>query len=985
MNISRKLVLIVIASILLTAIPASVALYFYTREQILDNEISKLVTVTDSQAEAARQRLLESKPKLEGLARLLQTELAKPVEEQEIRQFYQWMELGPDGIWRNRKPPFDGNIESGVFLPNSREETEQRKVMHMRIKNVMDSFGSAARRHVENVWYMDPYRSIVIFDTTFPDFVFTQKADHDYTQTPWVTYTMPAANPQRKFGFTPPLNDPVTNTWMVSAIYPLYQDDRWIGSLGEDMQLSKVLSFLFQEQQLYRDTQNFLLDKQGNFILAGAWQKSLEAMKNSSDFRLPEEPDLQALLKSPVQAGSHALSKSVMVGGREYVAVGTALEPMGWRYFKLAPVDVILQPLRQLFVALVAILFFVSVLGGALINALVSRQVVRKISYLAKAMKLYESGEKRHVSPTLSGSDEVAVAAQEFDIMMDRIDQQVAELRLHANVFTNAWEGIVITDAENRILSVNQAFSAITGYTAEEVIGKNPHFLASDQQSEEFYEAMWRCLREAGHWHGELWNRKKGGELYAEELSISAVRDDQGKVTHYVGVFTDITDIKNAEKLLEKMAHYDALTGLPNRTLLAERLNECCERTRGNGRLLAVCFLDIDGFKLVNDMYGRATGNKLLIEVAKRLASVVKAGDTLSRFGGDEFVILLNNLRDMDQIGLILSRINAAVAEPFIIDEIECNISASIGLTIFPVDDVDADALIRHADLAMYEAKKAGKNRYHLFDAKLDREVQLLFKQIERIEAALVNDEFCLYFQPKVNLLSGRVVGVEALIRWRHPERGLLEPHEFLPLVEEHDLIVRIGDWVINHTLMQIRAWQQRGEKIQVSANVAARQIQCADFIDKLEGQLAAYPDVSSEQLELEILETSALETIQTADVVRIARERLGVCFALDDFGTGYSSLSYLKRLPARTLKIDQSFVRNMLVDKEDEAIVEAVVKLARIFGHKVIAEGVESHRHGEKLLALGCEIVQGYGVAPPLAPEQVLGWISSYHQRQVR
>jgi len=984
MKINRKLVLIVVASILLTAIPASVALYLYTRGEILDNEIAKLVTVTNSQAEVARHRLLESKPKLEGLARLLQSELAKPIGAQEIRQFHRVMELNPDGIWRNRKPAFDGNTESGVFLPNSPQETDAQKILHMRIKDVMDSFGAAARRHTENVWYMDPYRSIVIFDTTFPDFVFTQKADHDYTQTPWVTYTMPAANPDRRFGFTPPLNDPVTGTWMVSAIYPLYLGDAWIGSLGEDMQLSKVLSFMFQEQQLYRDTQNFLLDKQGNFILAGNWQKALESLKNSNEFSLSAEPALQALLQSPVQEHARALSKNVLVGGREYVVVGIALEPMGWRYFKLVPVDVIMQPARQLFIALVAIILFASILGGMLINALVSRQVVRKISYLAEAMKLYESGEKRHVSPTLSGSDEIAVAAREFDIMMDRIDQQVAELRLHANVFTNAWEGIVITDAENRILSANQAFTTITGYTAEEVIGRNPHFLASDQQSDEFYEAMWRCLRETGHWHGELWNRKKGGEVYAEELTISAVRDEAGKVTHYVGVFTDITEIKNAEKLLEKMAHYDTLTGLPNRTLLAERLNQCCEETRGSERLLAVCFLDIDGFKLVNDVHGRETGNKLLIEVARRLASVVKAGDTLSRFGGDEFVILLNGLRDMDQIGLVLARINAAVAQPFAIDGLEFSTSASIGLTVFPIDDVDADTLIRHADLAMYEAKKAGRNRYHLFDAKLDREVQLLFKQIERIEAALMREEFCLYFQPKVNLRSGRVVGMEALIRWRHPERGLLEPHDFLPLVEEHDLIVRIGDWVIDRTLRQIHAWQQQGEKIQVSANVAARQIQCANFIEKLEGQLAAYPDVSPAQLELEILETSALETIQTADVVSMARDRLGVYFALDDFGTGYSSLSYLKRLPARTLKIDQSFVRNMLVDMEDQAIVEAVVKLAKIFGHKVIAEGVESGRHGEKLLALGCEIVQGYGVASPLPAGEVLGWIDEYHQHRV-
>jgi diguanylate cyclase (GGDEF)-like protein/PAS domain S-box-containing protein len=976
--------LIVVASILLTAIPASVALYLYTREQILDNEISKLVTVTDSQAEVARQHLLESRPKLEGLARLLQAELAKPARAAELRRFYQTMQLNPDGIWRNIRPPYNGMTESGIFLPNSPQETDAQKILHMRIKSVMDSFGSAARRHMENVWYMDPYRSIVIFDTTFPNFVFTQKADHDYTQTPWVTYTMPAANPERKFGFTPPLNDPVTNTWMVSAIYPLYLHDQWIGALGEDMQLSNVLAFMFREQQLYRDTQNFLLDAQGNFILAGNWQKSLEILKKSNQFNLTAEPALQALLKSPLEGNSRALSKGVLVGGREYVAVGVALEPMGWRYFKLVPVDVIMQPVRQLFIALVAIIFFVSIMGGMLINALVSRQVVRRISYLADAMKLYESGEKRYVSPALSGSDEIAVAAKEFDIMMDRIDQQVADLRLHANVFTNAWEGIVITDDENRILSVNQAFSKITGYTAEEIIGKNPHFLSSDQQDEDFYQALWQSIQDTGHWHGELWNRKKSGEVYAETLSISAVRDDKGNVTNYVGVFTDITDIKDAEKLLAKMEHYDALTGLPNRVLLAERLHQSCQQARDSGLLLAVCFLDIDDFKLINDKHGREAGNRLLIEVAQRLGSVVKPGDTLSRFGGDEFVILLNHLSDMDEIGRALSMINAAVAEPFVIDELEFSTSASIGLTVFPADDVDADTLIRHADLAMCEAKKTGRNRYHLFDAKLDREVQQHFRQIERIEAALANEEFCLYYQPKVNLLSGRVVGMEALIRWRHPQQGLLDPHEFLPLVEAHDLIVRIGDWVIEHALRQIRAWQVSGEKIQVSVNVAARQIQCADFIEKLERQLAAFPDVAPDLLELEILETSALETAQTADVVRTARDRLGIYFALDDFGTGYSSLSYLKQFPARTLKIDQAFVRGMLLDMENQAIVEAIVKLAKVFGHKVIAEGVQSDQHGKMLLAMGCEIVQGYGVSLPLPAGEVLDWVGYYHRSRV-
>ncbi|MGR8932988.1 MAG: EAL domain-containing protein [Gammaproteobacteria bacterium] len=567
-----------------------------------------------------------------------------------------------------------------------------------------------------------------------------------------------------------------------------------------------------------------------------------------------------------------------------------------------------------------------------------------------------------------------------------RIRQEAeAALRLHASVFDNAWEGIAITDAGGKMLSVNKAFLQLTGYSEDEVLGNNPRMLSSGRQDAAFYQAMWHTITTHGHWRGEVWNRKKNGELYAGILTISAVRDAGGAFSNYVGIFADITDLKNTQQRLEYLANYDALTGLPNRILLADRLQQGIAHAQRSGTLLAVCFMDLDGFKPVNDKYGHEIGDRLLTAVGERLANVVCSGDTVARLGGDEFVLLLLDAADTDEVGAAVARILAAVAAPFGVDNLQLYVSASLGLTLYPLDTADCDTLLRHADAAMYEAKQAGRNRFHLFDAQLDQELQMHQQALQRLGSALRENEFRLYYQPKINLRSGEIVGMEALLRWRHPERGLLHPSEFLPLAESTDLIIEIGAWVLNVALAQIRQWRRHGLEVPVSVNVAARQLQHPDFLSALNTVLIQYADVPSSLLELEILETAALETEQCAEVVRDAYQRFGIASSLDDFGTGYSSLAYLKRLPVKMLKIDQSFVRNMLDDRENQAVIAGIVQLAKVFRRKVLAEGVETGRHAAKLLEMGCELAQGYGIAPPMPVGEATLWLKERKQAPLR
>jgi len=564
----------------------------------------------------------------------------------------------------------------------------------------------------------------------------------------------------------------------------------------------------------------------------------------------------------------------------------------------------------------------------------------------------------------------------------DMTERKEAEqkLQLAANVFTHAHEGIIITSADGTIIDVNDTFTNITGYSHDEVVGCNPRILNSGRQDKEFYSAMWRDLVENGHWLGEIWNRRKTGEVYAEMLAISAVRDDQGETRHYVALFSDITALKEHERQLELIAHYDTLTTLPNRVLLADRLHQNMIQAQRRGQPLAVAYLDLDGFKAINDNHGHDIGDKLLMTVATRMKQALREGDTLARLGGDEFVAVLLDLDDIDASVPMLTRLLAAAAKVVQIGDLVLQVSASLGVTFYPQpQDIDADQLLRQADQAMYHAKLAGKNRYHVFDAQQDSSIRNHHESLERIRLALIEREFVLYYQPKVDMRTGTVIGAEALIRWNHPERGLLQPAVFLPVIEDHPLAVQIGEWVIDTALTQMERWHAAGLDIPVSVNVGARQLQHADFVLRLREMLAAHPEVSPSNLELEVLETSALEDVAGVSTVIEACREMGVQCALDDFGTGYSSLTYLKRLPVALLKIDQSFVRNMLNDPDDLSILQGVLGLATAFRRDVIAEGVETVEHGTLLLQLGCEMAQGYGIARPMPAHEMPGWADAW------
>ena len=563
---------------------------------------------------------------------------------------------------------------------------------------------------------------------------------------------------------------------------------------------------------------------------------------------------------------------------------------------------------------------------------------------------------------------------------MSQRDLSPAELyQLTASVFSQTREGILITDAQGIIIEVNAAFSEITGYSRAEVLGKTPSLLQSGHHNQAFYQQLWRELTDQGAWSGELWNRRKNGELFASSVTISAVRNSSGDISHYVDLFSDITPLMEHQRQLEYIAHYDALTRLPNRMLLADRMRQAIARSQRNGKTLAVLYIDLDGFKAVNDKHGHDLGDQLLVALAERLNKVLRDSDTLARIGGDEFVVLLDELEQPEDYLQVLERLLAAAAEPCLIGEHLLRVSASIGYTLYPEDMADADQLIRHADQAMYQAKQGGKNASHRFDIAREVATQHQLASIERLRQALDADEFLLHYQPQVNMKTGELIGVEALIRWQHPERGLVSPAEFLPLIENHPFSLALGEWVIATALTQLNHWQQQGIHLQMSVNLSALQLQDNQFAQRLSLLLQRHPQVRPQQLELEIVETSELEDIAEVAACMRACTRLGVHFAVDDFGTGYASLTYLKRLPAEVLKIDQTFVRDMLDDPDDFAIIKGIIGLAKAFHRQVVAEGVESEAHGELLIPLGCELAQGYGIAKPMPAEQILPWAAHW------
>jgi diguanylate cyclase (GGDEF)-like protein/PAS domain S-box-containing protein len=581
---------------------------------------------------------------------------------------------------------------------------------------------------------------------------------------------------------------------------------------------------------------------------------------------------------------------------------------------------------------------------------------------------------------TVQGSD---LNIQHFVVVFRDITEQKnsqAELRLAAKALENTSEGVLVTDERGSILSVNPAFQIVTGYSEEEVIGKNPSILQSGVHSEDFYTNMWSIIREAGQWKGEIWNKRKNGEIFPEWITISAIKDQQGKITNYVAVFTDITDRKFAEEQLRRLAHYDTLTGVANRYSLNKRLENLIQTAEKYKQQLAVLFLDLDRFKYVNDTLGHNYGDMLLKQVSSRLKGLIKNKDMIARLGGDEFVIVLPNIKHPKEAVHISQNIIDSLKQSFILDDQEVYISTSIGISLYPLDGVTIETLLRNADKAMYQAKAKGRDQFELYHSDMHQNESKQMKIETLLRKAIERKEFFLVYHPQVDTKSKKIVGVEALIRWNQAELGLISPGEFIPLAEETGLIMPISEWVFQQACEDLKKFHIAGySNLKMSINISALHFNQDGFIRSID-KLIQKTNVNPHYIELELTESMIMPKATESIDKLVKLKQLGLKLSIDDFGTGYSSLSYLNRFPIDTLKIDQSFIKKLCVYKEDSSIVQAIITMAHRLNLKVVAEGVESKKQFEFLEEEACNYVQGFYITKPLPFQEFLFFAESWN-----
>ncbi|MCX7628605.1 MAG: EAL domain-containing protein [Methylophilaceae bacterium] len=543
-------------------------------------------------------------------------------------------------------------------------------------------------------------------------------------------------------------------------------------------------------------------------------------------------------------------------------------------------------------------------------------------------------------------------------------------LRLYGRIFENSGEAILITDATGNIQAVNRAFIQTIGYTAEEVVGSTPYMLRSAQHDQAFYAEIWRILNEGGHWQGELWVRHKNGDALPKWANLSSVKNEKGQVTHYVATLLDISERVAAEERIRQLAFYDTLTGLPNRATLYSLVEQALAVARRNKLSGALMFIDLDRFKYVNDTLGHGAGDELIRRVAARFKTCLRASDVIARLGGDEFVIALLDIAKAEDAATVARKILAIFSSPFLLDGHEISISASIGISIYPGDGMTVEDLIKHADIAMYRAKDQGRNSFLFYSNEMNVRSLEKLELESSLRRALDRNELLLHFQPQADIWTGVIVGAEVLVRWKHPELGMVSPGQFIPMAEETGLIVPIGQWVMDQAVAQNRAWQRDGVPIvKLAVNLSAQQFRLP-LVEEVSGVLARH-GLAHHFLELEITESMVMNNVEHVITMLSELSALSVPMSLDDFGTGYSSLSYLKRFPIDKLKIDQSFVRDVPYSADDVAITRAIIALGKSLGLKVIAEGVETREQLEFLREEGCDEIQGYLFSRPVPAEE--------------
>ncbi|MBF0414956.1 MAG: EAL domain-containing protein [Magnetococcales bacterium] len=577
-------------------------------------------------------------------------------------------------------------------------------------------------------------------------------------------------------------------------------------------------------------------------------------------------------------------------------------------------------------------------------------------------------GTVHDITDTRAAEDRLKTATSVFDEAMNEVHEH---MRIATKVLENAVEGVIVTDDKGVIRNVNPAFTRITGHEPIEVIGNPMKSLRGSEEDIEFHDQLWESLMKEGIWRGEVWNRKKSGEAYPQWETIIVIRNRAGEITNFISIFHDLTEIRASQKELHFKTYHDTLTGLPNRDLFMDRLNQAVLNAQRNDGKVLIIFLGLDHFKKINNSLGHQLGDRLLKEVSSRLKTFIREGDTLSRLAGDSFGFIMREIRNNQDAVLVARKINSALVEPFIIEEHKLFLTASTGITLFPDDGEDAVTLIKNADMALNRAKITGRDTCTFYQATMGEQANRRLKLERNMRLALEREEFVLYYQPKVSLVTGQVVGMEALVRWLPPDGGMVSPGEFIPVAEETGLILPLGEWILKTACMQNRVWRDAGfDRLRMAVNLSVRQFRQRDLFDRVR-MILQQTGLTPQLLELEITESMVMDNVESVIVTMTRLRSLGLFIAVDDFGTGYSSLSYLKRFPIHTLKIDQSFVRDLTFDSDDASIINAIIAMAKSLKLTVVAEGVETAEQLNFLRMEGCDEMQGYYFSKPLSAEE--------------
>ncbi|MHB1175041.1 MAG: bifunctional diguanylate cyclase/phosphodiesterase [Sulfuriferula sp.] len=798
-----------------------------------------------------------------------------------------------------------------------------------------------------NIGYTDMAGQVICSAVPHPD-----SKSINFRKTPWFQKFLK----EKRFTVGQPFFGPISHKWVSVLSAPIWNErHEMVGAVNLPLDL-QVLDPRIPAHMLPAGSHYGFFSQDGMLV----WRDSDQAA-------IGTRPKADAA-RQIVKTGNGEFESQAADGVTRYFSV-VSMPEAGWIAYVGVPVSTIYAEARQRTITATVIVLAVIVLLFVLAIT-IARRIAKPVAKLERTAQAVQGGNFE-VRAATEGPSEIVAVAQEFNAMVDSQQRNIAQLRIAAAAFESQ-ESMMVTDANTVILRINRTFTETTGYTSAEVIGQTPHLLQSGRHDAEFYRSMWKSIHRTGGWQGEIWGRRKNGEIYPKWLSITAVKDDDHTVTHYISTHFDISERKKAEEKINELAFFDQLTGLPNRTLLLDRLNLAMSTSTRSGSFGALLLIDLDNFKTLNDTLGHDMGDLLLKQVAQRLSACIRAGETVARLGGDEFVVMLSDLSTSEidaatRAKTVCEKIRSALNQTYQLNSLVYHITPSIGASLFRGHLVSIDDLVKQADLAMYKSKESGRNAIHFFDPAMQASVVARANLETDLRRAIEENQFLLHYQAQV-VGAGRVTGAEALVRWQHPQRGLVSPAEFIPLAEETRLILPLGLWVLETACTQLAVWagQPRMADLTLAVNVSAHQFRQADFVDQVLSTLKN-TGANPHRLKLELTESLLVDNVQDIIEKMFALKAKGVGFSLDDFGTGYSSLSYLKRMPLDHLKIDQSFVRDVLSDPNDAAIARTIVALAQNLGLGVIAEGVETEAQQEFLASAGCHAYQGYFFSRPL------------------